>query len=83
LRIRVDSECHHCSRPLIFDVDEELGWQVLVRVPHLYCLSPTFSGARFEALTSFRIIELRPYSSGQKNTPASTGTGILSRMERT
>ena len=31
LRIRVDSECHHCSRPLIFDVDEELGWQVLVR----------------------------------------------------
>ena len=26
--MRIDSECHHCSRPLTLEVDEELGWEV-------------------------------------------------------
>ena len=29
LRIRVDSECRHCSRPLSLEVDDELRWTVL------------------------------------------------------
>jgi len=29
LRVRVDSECHHCSRPMALEVDDHLGFQVL------------------------------------------------------
>jgi hypothetical protein len=29
LRVRINSECKHCSRPLIIEVDEELSWNVL------------------------------------------------------
>lgn len=28
MRVRIDSECKHCSRPLIIEVDEQLGWKV-------------------------------------------------------
>jgi hypothetical protein len=31
LQVRIDSECHHCARPLALKVDEELGWRVLSR----------------------------------------------------
>jgi hypothetical protein len=31
LLIQVDSECHHCSRPLAIEVDERLGSRVLSR----------------------------------------------------
>ncbi len=29
LRVRIDSECHHCSRPLAIEVDDNLRWRVL------------------------------------------------------
>jgi hypothetical protein len=29
LRVRIDSSCHHCSRPLTIEVDDDLGWRVL------------------------------------------------------
>jgi hypothetical protein len=29
LRVRIDSECKHCSRPLILEVNEELAWNVI------------------------------------------------------
>ena len=29
MHIRIDSECKHCSRPLIIEVDEELAWNVI------------------------------------------------------
>lgn len=29
LEVRIDSECHHCSRPLIMEVDEELSSNVI------------------------------------------------------
>jgi hypothetical protein len=28
LRVRIDSVCHHCSRPLAIKVDDELRWHV-------------------------------------------------------
>jgi hypothetical protein len=31
LRVRIDSECHHCSCPLTLEVDEDLGWEVTQR----------------------------------------------------
>jgi hypothetical protein len=29
LQVRIDSECHHCSRSLTIEVDDELRWRVL------------------------------------------------------
>ncbi len=29
LTVRVDSECHHCRRPLRLEVDDDLRWKVL------------------------------------------------------
>ena len=29
LRVRIDSECKHCSQPLIIEVDQELAWNVI------------------------------------------------------
>jgi hypothetical protein len=31
LRVHIDSECHHCARPLTVEVDEDLNWRVLSR----------------------------------------------------
>jgi len=28
LQVRIDSECSHCAKPLSFEVDDELRWQV-------------------------------------------------------
>jgi len=48
-----------------------------------YCSSRTSSGMPFAAKTSFTTIEIRPYSSGRKNTLAITGAPISSPMECT
>lgn len=29
LRVRIDSECKHCSQSLIIEVDDQLGWKVV------------------------------------------------------
>lgn len=29
LSVRIDSECKHCSRPLLLEVNEELAWNVV------------------------------------------------------
>jgi hypothetical protein len=29
LRVRIDSECRHCSRPLRLEVDQDLEWRVM------------------------------------------------------
>ena len=29
LKVRIDSECCHCLKPLSLEVDDELRWQVL------------------------------------------------------
>jgi hypothetical protein len=29
LRVRIASQCQHCSRPLALEVDEELRWRVI------------------------------------------------------
>jgi hypothetical protein len=28
LKVRIDSECRHCSKPLRIEVDQELHWRV-------------------------------------------------------
>jgi hypothetical protein len=29
MRVRINSECKHCSRPITIEVDEELNWKLL------------------------------------------------------
>jgi hypothetical protein len=50
MRVRVESECHHCSRPLTMDVDERLRFRVLSRGASPLIFEPdmnwnNFSGA--------------------------------------
>jgi hypothetical protein len=50
MRVRLESECHHCSRPLTMDVDERLRFRVLSRGASPLIFEPdmnwnNFSGA--------------------------------------
>jgi hypothetical protein len=29
LRVRIESSCRHCSRPLTIEVDDDLRWRIL------------------------------------------------------
>jgi hypothetical protein len=81
LRVCIDSECHHCSRPLAIEVDDEFGRRVLSAGA-----SPSSRmsiGAHSAARVSSTITERRPYSSGVKNTHANTATHMSSPAEHT
>ncbi len=49
LKVRIDSECRHCSRPLALEVDEELHSRVLTAEASPLLFEPEVQWDKFEA----------------------------------
>jgi hypothetical protein len=49
LTVRIESQCHHCSRPLALEVDEELHWRVLTAGASPLLFEPDVDWSRFKA----------------------------------
>jgi hypothetical protein len=47
LWVRVDSECHHCSRPLTMEVDHRLGCRVFSRKATPLIFEPEINWSTF------------------------------------
>ena len=47
LRVRIDSECQHCQRPLRLEVDDELQWNVLTQGASPLLFEPDMDWASF------------------------------------
>ncbi len=47
--MRIDSQCHHCARPLMLEVDDELRWRVLSPGAPPLLFEPTMDWANFHA----------------------------------
>lgn len=49
LRVHIDSQCHHCARPLTLEVDDELRWRVLSPGASPLLFEPTMDWPNFHA----------------------------------